>query len=80
MSGIWKHKATIIDGQTFKLKELNIWDYQWEDTGNSIQIKDPMYGKDYKLNIYRIVKENIKIQFAAGEFSNCVWGIYLEST
>jgi hypothetical protein len=28
------------------------------------------------MEVYEIETDNLNVRFAAGEFSNCVWGIY----
>lgn len=76
MTKEWKHINTIADGVKFKINGLNIWDFHWKDTGEKIDIKDPLYGKSYSFPIYEINDSNIKVIFAAGEFSNGVYGIY----
>ena len=45
MNSNWKHIKTIVDSEPFELNGLNIWDFQWERTGNYIKIKDPNYGQ-----------------------------------
>lgn len=79
MNNNWKHIKTIVDSEPFELNGLNIWDFQWERTGNYIKIKDPNYGQEYSFSVYKIVSDKIEIQFAAGEYSNCIWGIYLKN-
>ncbi len=72
----WKHAKTILDGEPYEIKGLNIWDHAWINTGDQIKIKDPIYHQDYTFTIYKINVGEITIEFAAGEFSNNVWGIY----
>jgi hypothetical protein len=76
MNSNWKHIKTIADGDKFIINGLNIWDFKWHNTGEYINVKDPLYGQQYSFAVYEISNENIKVIFAAGEFSNCVWGIY----
>jgi hypothetical protein len=78
MNIIWKHKATIFDGEKFEIQGLNIWDFEWKSTNKKINLKDPLYGKKYCFEIYKIENTDIEIMFAAGEFSNNVWAIYLK--
>jgi len=77
MNENWTHIKTIADGDAFEINGLNIWNFKWIDTRQSINIKDPNYGQDYVFGIYEITNDNKTIRFAAGEFSNCVWGIYI---
>ena len=78
MKSVWRFEKTVCDGEEFKIKGINIWDFKWVETGKKIKIKDPIYGKFYSLGVYKIQNDNVDILFAAGEFSNCVWGIYLK--
>ena len=41
---LWKHEITGIDGNTI-LFGVNIFNYEWEFTGKSIKICDPLYGQ-----------------------------------
>jgi hypothetical protein len=72
----WQHTKTISDGEKYEINGINIWKYKWVETGEKINIKDPLYGQHYNFTIYKIGNPEINIEFAAGEFSNCVWGIY----
>ncbi|WP_057938810.1 hypothetical protein [Algoriphagus resistens] len=74
----WKHLTTVVDGNGFSIDGLNIWDYDWKATGEKINVKDPLYGQEYTMDIYEIANENVIVRFAAGEFSNCIWGIYVK--
>lgn len=74
----WKHIATIIDGEKFQINRINIWDFKWENTYIVIKVKDSYYNQIFSFHVYKIKVEEIEIEFVAGEFSNCVWGIYLK--
>lgn len=76
MNKNWKHIKTISEGESYKINGLNIWNYNWKSTGISIDIKDPIYQQDYSFNVYEISDGSHTITFAAGEFSNSIWGIY----
>lgn len=78
MNGNWKHIKTIADSEPFHLDGLNIWDFEWQSTGQSIKIIDPSYGQEFTFNVYQISNDSEEVRFSAGEFSNCVWGIYIE--
>lgn len=73
---IWKHTKTILDGEKYEINGVNIWSHPWMNTGKTINVKDPLYHQDYTFTIYRIEEVKINIEFASGEFSNSVWGIY----
>ncbi|WP_163322600.1 hypothetical protein [Draconibacterium mangrovi] len=76
MSSNWKHIKTVPDGFKFKIKKLNVWDYDWIATNQRVIVKDPLYGQEYCMTIYEIHHNEKVIEFAAGEFSNCMWGFY----
>jgi hypothetical protein len=78
MNTDWNYVATIFDGEKFEIQGLNIWDFEWKSTDEKINIKDPLFGKNYSFDIYKIQTIANEIVFAAGEFSNNVWGIYLK--
>lgn len=72
----WKCKSVIFDGEDLFINGLNIWDHKWESTKNNITVKDPKYKKTFRADVFNIQFDQIKIEFAAVEFSNNVWGIY----
>ena len=68
----WHLETTGIDGNT-KLFGVNIFDYQWVDTKQRVQVSD----LSYEVPVYTIMVDNVQYEFAAGERSNCVWNFYL---
>lgn len=73
----WRFATSIIDGERYEINGLNIWDYNWQHTGEYINISDPIYGKAYTFPVYEIKSGEQAVIFAASEFSNLVWGIYV---
>ncbi len=73
----WVYQKAVTDGDRYEIDGLNIWDYKWRDTGERINIKELIYNQDHTFNVWEISKDDIKVTFAAGEFSNLIWGIYL---
>jgi len=76
MKEIWQFKKTIVDSEPYLIENLNIWEFKWENTGETIQIQDPLYKQNYIFDIYEINSGSKKIRFSAGEFSNLIYGIY----
>lgn len=74
---IWQHETTGFDGNTI-LFGVNIFDYQWKNTEETTEVKDPLYGRKYRFPVYEVTIGEQKHIFAAGEFSNCVWGFYIQ--
>ena len=75
----WRFVGACFDGQEFKLDGTNVWDHKWtHDHPQKVEVIDPQYGQKFQFTIWEIKNEGGTIRFAAGEFSNCVWGFYQE--
>ncbi|WP_167619136.1 hypothetical protein [Maribellus sediminis] len=75
----WKHINTIGDGVKFKINGINVWDHEWISTGEKIIVNDPLYHQEYTIEVYEISTKKKHAKFAAGEFSNGIWGFYTET-
>lgn len=73
----WQHEITGFDGNTL-LFGVNIFDYEWINTGERVDVVDPLYGQKYKFPVYKVFIKGNEYEFAAGEFSNCVFGFYIQ--
>lgn len=76
MTTNWNYIATISDGESFEIDGINIWNKEWKSTGEKTTVKDPIYKQDHLISVYNIIVNNKTIEFAAGEFSNEIFGIY----
>lgn len=65
-------------GDKFIIDGLDIFREKWENTSELAQINDPHYGQPFTFNVWKVKKGNKVIVFAAGEFSNSVFGIYIK--
>ena len=72
----WNFSKTITDNEPYFIQNVNIWDKKWDNTGEKIYIKDPLHNQNYTFEVYEIENNGKRILFAAGEFSNNIWGIY----
>ena len=72
----WNFSKTITDNEPYFIQNINIWDKEWNNTGEKINIKDPLYNQNYTFEVYEIANNGKRILFSAGEFSNNIWGIY----
>jgi hypothetical protein len=61
---------------SFILHGVDIFRGKWISTSTTANVVDPMYGVTKNFTVWRISLEDRDITFAAGEFSNNVWGIY----
>ena len=73
----WQFKISGIDGNT-ELFGVNIFKYNWKSTGERVEVTDSLYGRSHLLYVYTVKIHKEEYKFAAGEFSNCVWGFYVE--
>ena len=72
----WQHEITGTEGNVI-LFGVNIFEYNWQATGKRIKVKDPLYNQEYIFPIYNVIIEEKEFTFAAGEFSNAVYGFYV---
>lgn len=63
-------------GDKFIIDGVDIFKEKWENTGEKVHVKDPHYGQQFTFNVWKVRNDNKVIIFAAGEFSNNVYGIY----
>jgi len=74
---MWKHMKTCAEGNC-DLFGVNIFDYPWEYTGVEISVLDPIYKQKHKMFVYKIRVGDEQFTFAAGEFSNGVYGVHID--
>ncbi len=67
-------------GDNFVIDGIDIFTRSWIDTGRKVEVHDPLYNQKFIFTVWKIKKENKEITFASGEFSNNVYGIYMEKT
>lgn len=72
----WQHEVTGIEGEVI-LFGINIFEYEWHRMDENVSVQDPLYHQNYRFPIYTVKVNGVLHKFAAGEFSNSVWGFYL---
>ena len=73
----WQHEITGVDGNA-QLFGVNIFEYEWNRTDQIVEVKDPLYDQEYVFPVYTAIINDKEYQFACGEFSNCVYGFYVQ--
>lgn len=73
---MWEFVKSGVDGNC-ELFGVNIFNYKWENTNQKIIVRDPIYNQEHKMTIYYAIIDEEEVSFAAGEFSNCVYGFYI---
>jgi len=76
---MWKFIKSGVDGNCI-LFGINIFDYEWENTGQRVEVIDPLYSQKHILEIYNAKINSENVTFAAGEFSNGVYGFYIRDS
>lgn len=67
----------VSEGEPIIINNINPWEYSWHDTGQTITVRDPQHNENKVISIWKITIDGKDIQFAAGEFSNNIWGFYI---
>ena len=68
----WQLEVTGVDGNV-QLFGVNIFDYDWVDTKNRIEVTD----LSYAVPVYSVIIDGKEYVFSAGERSKSVWNFYL---
>lgn len=77
LTNSWKHTATGTDGDV-QLFGVNVFDYKWNNTRENAQVVDPLHNQLFNFTVYSVVINETIYKFAAGEFSNGIWGFYIQ--
>ncbi len=76
----WSFAGSCFDGQTFEIDGTNVWELPWVRVeGVQAEVRDPLYSHAFLFEVFEIRPGPGIIRFAAGEFSNSVWGFYVQS-
>ena len=67
----------ISTGDIFIIDGVDIFKEEWESIDRTVNVLDPNYKQSFTFQIWKVKKKNKVITFAAGEFSNSVYGIYI---
>jgi hypothetical protein len=74
----WKYVDHVAEGEPLTLGGENVWNHRWKLTGDAATVIDPQDGATRELEVWKIVRPRLSdIVFAAGEFSNGIWGFYV---
>jgi len=76
----WKFVGISHDYDKFKIDGISIWSHNWQPLPSQFaKVKDPSYSQDFEFQVYAIEADNKRIEFAIGEFSSNVWGVYIQA-
>jgi hypothetical protein len=76
----WNFVGSSFDGQSLFIEGIDVWTRGWIAVeGERAKVVDPRYGQSFQFPIFVIAEGEKSVRFAAGEFSNGVWGFYREA-
>ena len=71
--------ASGTEGQRIRIGGVNVWDHEWQRSGDEADVADPLYGQHFSFDIWSIQAGRKTVRFVAGESSNGVRGFYTEA-
>jgi hypothetical protein len=74
----WEFVGAGPDGESRSIGGLDVWEHDWRDTQERAHVKDPRYQQNFTFSVWEIRSGDCIVTFAAGEFSNCLWGFYVK--
>jgi hypothetical protein len=75
---LWKFASLIETDKEYKIKGMNIWNFDWHCTDRKVEVVEPTEREIYVFKEYTIANDSQIIHFVAGEYSNGKMGIYLK--
>lgn len=63
---------------SFLIDGVDVFKERWNRTNKTVEVKDPLHGQSFTFDVYCVHVDNRDIVFASGEFSNLVFGFYIE--
>jgi hypothetical protein len=79
-NGEWKFAGAVAEVEAFSIAGIDVWKSPWVDTKERVRVKDPLYQQDFTFHVYTISSGGKMVRFAAGEFSNGVYGFFTEAS
>ena len=77
MEQVWQFAGSSKEGEPFEIQGVNVWEQGWQvSPGQEAHVHDPVYGQGFVFRVYTVQDGEEKVEFAAGEFSNGVWGFF----
>ena len=77
---VWTFVASCLDGEPLRLRGIDVWQGRWQKQSTTAVVQDPIYGRELCFDVWTLTAGNKTVRFAAGEFSNGVWGFYEEGS
>lgn len=73
----WRYFGSCADGEPFAIDGVDVWTTAWTQRKDEFaEVRDPLYQQRFRFPVYELRAAGGTVVFAAGEFSNCIWGFY----
>lgn len=77
MAGTWVYEGATTEGESLRIDGIDVWAHAWRRVQDApVTVVDPHYGQQHEFHVYTIEHGGVCCRFAAGEFSNGIWGFY----
>ena len=74
----WKFFRACCEGEDCEIAGVPVWAHKWRQiSGEQVIVKDPHHGQVFRFDVYEISAGSQRAVFAAGEFSNGIFGFYV---
>jgi hypothetical protein len=75
----WTFVGAVGSSEPFAIEGLDVWQHQWHSVAGAPRaaVRDPHHNQPFEMSVYRIVDGSRSVVFAAGEFSNGIFGFYV---
>ncbi len=78
MTDGWCLVRIAIEGDGTQVGGVSLWDAEWTPTHDRITVAHPQHlSQRHVMYTYEVAGTDRPVPFAAGEFSNGVWGVYV---
>ena len=75
---VWKFVGVNTDEREFLINGLNVYKFDWEPVADeAAEVRDPLWSQRFTLQVWTVTDGERTVKFAAGEFSNGVFGFYV---
>jgi hypothetical protein len=75
-SNLFKFATACGSMDKIDLYGFDLWKSTWIRTGERVIVRDPLHHQYFNFDVYVFKEDENKIKFAAGEFSNSIFGIF----
>lgn len=74
----WEFVGIVFDGDPIEIEGVSPWSAGWDRIGSGqVVVAHPAFPwQRHEMSVYRLERSQPPIYFAAGEFSNTVWGFF----